>query len=142
MTWKKFRKKWEKKVSHLLSHSEFLFRLYCSIQRAIWGYSNHDVYLFENWFVELAVPMLEGLIERKAGVPIEFLYEDGKYGKSPEKGFADWVAMVREIQRGLIAWKTLMEHDHEIPTKSHKHMVRMFRRGMLLMTRYFHTLSW
>lgn len=145
MTPKQLVKKWGKRVVRwALANSEAFQTFYYPLQRAIYGYSEQDVYGMDYWLCEVIPPAIDELISRQVGCPSDFLDNRGIDATEEDiaEGIKKWEAVMLQIKEGFQAWGNAGENNWRMSAEEEKAAKRKFRRGMILMARYFHTMWW
>jgi len=146
MTPKQVVLKWGKRaIRFCIINSEFFQRSYYMFQRAWYGYSDEDVFSIDFWLDEILPLAIDELIERKISCPPEFLKGNGDNGFTEEEiiaGIEEWKRVMRQIRDGFLAHQSLSCNGYHLSPEEKKEKKQKFRHGMLLMTRYYHTMWW
>jgi hypothetical protein len=114
-------------------------------QRFWRGYADIDVWAIDDWMSELMPRMLDHFLDELHGYPsqlklphesslaVDAVFTDEEFS---DKRFKHWKAIIAEIKDGFVAWNEM--HDKNIyRPEDAKPYIRRFRRGMLLMTKWF-----
>ena len=145
MNYQTFFKKWSRRVIlFFIVKSERFKRVYYSLQRAWYGYSNEDVFSIDYWLCDVIPPAIDELISKKNGCPGEFL-ENDSFDVTDEEvcaGIKRWEIVMIQIRDGFIAWRELQENRYYFLPEQRQNCIKKFRRAMILMARYFHTMWW
>ena len=144
MTPKKVALKWgERMLRFCIANNEPFKRCFYAFQRGLYGYSDEDVFSIDYWLDEVMPPAIDELISKKISCPGEFLEDkDGITEEEIVAGIEKWKKVMRQIRDGFVARRGLSNNYYCLSPQEKKIKIRKFRRGMLLMARYYHTMWW
>jgi hypothetical protein len=145
MTPKQLICKWTKRIIiFCIIKSERFKRFYYAMQRAWYGFSNEDVFSVAYWLSDILPPAIDELIANKQGCPNDFLECAGDYATEEEieAGIKRWEAVMIQIRDGFTAWANIENYGWHMLAEERKACIKKFRKGMVLMARYYHTMWW
>ena len=132
-------------------------KVVCFVERGIYGWSRYDCYAGDVYLVHLMIDMIHWIKENKWGVPHDFVIKAMEQrlvsienGDDPVDYAVDlYNGTLDEIIFGLEEYLKVMDYDYKIEGDKDwmeiQELVgvanRKFRKSMILLAKYFHTLG-